>query len=116
CYQINILLIYIFFSMSRRPSKFTLFPSRRSSDLENSNVYLYSIIQLHHSNQRFPSQHLYLFRHHMNTKHLYRRCHVLPQQNHLRSEEHTSELQSRFDIVCRLLLEKKKKKHKKTKE
>src|SRR5699024_11883621 len=26
-----------------------------------------------------------------------------------RSEEHTSELQSRFDIVCRLLLEKKKK-------
>src|SRR6266513_6559455 len=27
---------------------------------------------------------------------------------HLRSEEHTSELQSRFDIVCRLLLEKKK--------
>src|SRR5437868_13124461 len=31
----------------------------------------------------------------------------------LRSEEHTSELQSRFDLVCRLLLEKKKKKTKK---
>src|SRR5699024_11244934 len=29
--------------------------------------------------------------------------------NVLRSEEHTSELQSRFDLVCRLLLEKKKK-------
>src|SRR5699024_12877443 len=29
----------------------------------------------------------------------------------LRSEERTSELQSRFDLVCRLLLEKKKKKH-----
>src|SRR5699024_12067759 len=27
-----------------------------------------------------------------------------------RSEEHTSELQSRFDLVCRLLLEKKNKK------
>src|SRR5699024_11783348 len=27
---------------------------------------------------------------------------------HQRSEEHTSELQSRFDLVCRLLLEKKK--------
>src|SRR5699024_11794439 len=26
----------------------------------------------------------------------------------IRSEEHTSELQSRFDLVCRLLLEKKK--------
>src|SRR2546421_8373272 len=30
-----------------------------------------------------------------------------------RSEEHTSELQSRSDLVCRLLLEKKKKKKKK---
>src|SRR5207249_9269776 len=30
----------------------------------------------------------------------------------MRSEEHTSELQSRFDLVCRLLLEKKKKKNK----
>src|SRR5438132_13689407 len=28
---------------------------------------------------------------------------------HLRSEEHTSELQSHSDLVCRLLLEKKKK-------
>src|SRR6267378_2905284 len=28
-----------------------------------------------------------------------------------RSEEHTSELQSRRDLVCRLLLEKKKKEH-----
>src|SRR5438105_11983701 len=28
----------------------------------------------------------------------------------IRSEEHTSELQSRVDLVCRLLLEKKKKK------
>src|SRR5690349_24150652 len=32
-----------------------------------------------------------------------------------RSEEHTSELQSRRDLVCRLLLEKKKKKKKKQK-
>src|SRR5438105_12151831 len=31
-----------------------------------------------------------------------------------RSEEHTSELQSRVDLVCRLLLEKKKKKKEKT--
>src|SRR5438067_7899677 len=31
----------------------------------------------------------------------------------VRSEEHTSELQSRFDLVCRLLLEKKKKKKRK---
>src|SRR2546422_5298170 len=31
----------------------------------------------------------------------------------VRSEEHTSELQSRLHLVCRLLLEKKKKKKKK---
>src|SRR5699024_6718830 len=30
------------------------------------------------------------------------------QKGDTRSEEHTSELQSRFDLVCRLLLEKKK--------
>src|SRR5699024_12607562 len=34
------------------------------------------------------------------------RAHIIQ----IRSEEHTSELQSRFDLVCRLLLEKKKKK------
>src|SRR5690349_23972019 len=39
------------------------------------------------------------------------------EQQEDRSEEHTSELQSRRDLVCRLLLEKKKKKKKKkTKE
>src|SRR5699024_12178385 len=32
----------------------------------------------------------------------------LAETSRLRSEEHTSELQSRFDLVCRLLLEKKK--------
>src|SRR3712207_6947938 len=31
-----------------------------------------------------------------------------PERQHLRSEEHTSELQSRQYLVCRLLLEKKK--------
>src|SRR5690349_22975955 len=43
----------------------------------------------------------------------HRRAHhdVDPAQG-VRSEEHTSELQSRRDLVCRLLLEKKKKKRK----
>src|SRR5438067_6412894 len=35
----------------------------------------------------------------------------LPELTRSRSEEHTSELQSRFDLVCRLLLEKKKKRN-----
>src|SRR5204862_7796320 len=38
-----------------------------------------------------------------------RRCLALGDQAHGRSEEHMSELQSRRDLVCRLLLEKKKK-------
>src|SRR2546422_8473763 len=33
---------------------------------------------------------------------------VLPSPKNVRSEEHTSELQSRLHLVCRLLLEKKK--------
>src|SRR2546428_6117536 len=38
-------------------------------------------------------------------------CHPSPRSERgPRSEEHTSELQSRSDLVCRLLLEKKKKK------
>src|SRR5699024_11737937 len=37
---------------------------------------------------------------------------LVPRQVQQRSEEHTSELQSRFDLVCRLLLEKKNKKMK----
>src|SRR5438045_5939839 len=36
-------------------------------------------------------------------------AHVLWEEGHLRSEEHTSELQSLRHLVCRLLLEKKKK-------
>src|SRR5690606_41807690 len=38
----------------------------------------------------------------------------IPQLFDTRSEEHTSELQSRENLVCRLLLEKKKKKDKTT--
>src|SRR2546429_6208859 len=37
----------------------------------------------------------------------------LVDENKTRSEEHTSELQSRLHLVCRLLLEKKKKTHRK---
>src|SRR5699024_11966127 len=39
-------------------------------------------------------------------------CKLKQPLNGYRSEEHTSELQSRFDLVCRLLLEKKKKRRK----
>src|SRR5699024_11591236 len=35
----------------------------------------------------------------------------IAKETEVRSEEHTSELQSRFDLVCRLRLEKKKNEH-----
>src|SRR5438874_4705525 len=48
-----------------------------------------------------------------NLAFIYIRGEYLPQtealETAIRSEEHTSELQSRRDLVCRLLLEKKKK-------
>src|SRR5699024_12213422 len=59
------------------------FPTRRSSDLRFHFIVALEEIILH--------------LHHV----------VVTPRNHLRSEEHTSELQSRFDLVCRLLLEKK---------
>src|SRR5579871_6981843 len=75
-----------FFLMIRRPPRSTLFPTRRSSDLPHTECPL-----TYCSGPGPPS----------------------PWAQTLmvaRSEEHTSELQSRRDLVCRLLLEKKKKK------
>src|SRR5699024_11905881 len=72
--------------MILRPPTSTLFPTRRSSDL-------HGLPGLHTERLRSGPH---------NRRH--------DQREHERSEEHTSELQSRFDLVCRLLLEKKKKK------
>src|SRR5699024_11941032 len=42
----------------------------------------------------------------------YEKKRLVSEAQEKRSEEHTSELQSRFDLVCRLLLEKKNHHHK----
>src|SRR2546430_2840912 len=58
----------------------------------------------------------------LNVEGLAFRCLLTSSRTFFRSEEHTSELQSQSNLVCRLLLEKKKKKkyifksHKKIKE
>src|SRR5260370_23412099 len=52
-----------------------------------------------------PSRHRCAFQH-RETQHLH------PASDSGRSEEHTSELQSHLNLVCRLLLEKKKKNNK----
>src|SRR5438874_8853602 len=72
--------------MIRRPPRSTLFPTRRSSDLSARP----------HRRRCDPSPSAR------------RRVVTSPPWRATRSEEHTSELQSRRDLVCRLLLEKKK--------
>src|SRR5438445_5731924 len=82
--------------MIRLPPRSTLFPTRRSSDL----IVLYEILLLF-IGQAAVDNIL------NNGRKFYR-----PEK---RSEEHTSELQSRQYLVCRLLLEKKKTKKKQIK-
>src|SRR5260221_993179 len=82
-----LMFLFFFFLMIRRPPRSTLFPyttlfrSCRQSQLRRSRGRYLS------SDRRALSERIH------------RR----------RSEEHTSELQSHSDLVCRLLLEKKKK-------
>src|SRR5438874_3332952 len=71
-------------------------------------LFFYLIIPLPPRSTLFP--YTTLFRsvlHALNTLLQVRRVLVAGQNRNDRSEEHTSELQSRRDIVCRLLLEKK---------
>src|SRR5690349_23665930 len=90
-----------FFLMIRRPPRSTLFPYTtlfRSRHHRRPERQLRPASQHHHGHRL--GRHVHRGRHH------HRRHPRLPP----RSEEHTSELQSRRDLVCRLLLEKKKKK------
>src|SRR2546421_10202899 len=85
------LIFFFFFLMIRRPPRSTLFPYTTLFRSKDVALRLHAVqpTRLHAAR---PEQHGALW--------------VV-----LRSEEHTSELQSRSDLVCRLLLEKKKKKH-----
>src|SRR5699024_12321303 len=83
---------------SRPPLVLPSFPTRRSSDLQ---LQFCQISILRHVDTENELLKIIL---------IYNRNTILSIVNkyYLRSEEHTSELQSRFDLVCRLLLEKKK--------
>src|SRR5437588_7013134 len=74
--------------MIRRPPRSTLFPY---TTLFRSSLFVHEVLAIS------PLERLHAF---ASLSYLFR------------SEEHTSELQSHSDLVCRLLLEKKKKKRK----
>src|SRR5437868_12340746 len=79
------------------------FPTRRSSDLRrSSNTTITSPGCRRHAGSRSSSRPASA----CTTSPKAWRSDSRPPEK-LRSEEHTSELQSRFDLVCRLLLEKK---------
>src|SRR5438034_6264582 len=84
--------------MLRRPPRSTLFPYTTSSDLLTVDS------SAARARSRFASPSRTSF---SSASSSARRCSGVPSLK--RSEEHTSELQSHSDLVCRLLLEKKKK-------
>src|SRR5436309_8521815 len=81
--------------MIRRPPRSTLFPY--TTLFRSGLIHARLIHRLYHMHPSRPFPEL-----------------CLTDAYDTRSEEHTSELQSRENLVCRLLLEKKKKKKKKT--
>src|SRR5207249_10352834 len=87
--------LYFFLLLTLRPPRSTLFPY----------TTLFRSTRLHQRCARRKRQAALRRAEHRGL----RRAVVLDEGHGVRSEEHTSELQSRFDLVCRLLLEKKKK-------
>src|SRR5207249_12055450 len=83
-------ILFFFFLMIRPPPRSTLFPYTTLFRSRNSPLEVCRVPRLRARNRKVRGS-----------------C-----GSYSRSEEHTSELQSRFDLVCRLLLEKKKKKTK----
>src|SRR2546426_7816741 len=100
-YFVVVVLLFFFFLMIRRPPRSTLFPY---TTLFRSKPRQREILRDRHQEPEIG-------RHHeLNRSRLDAAQRV---ENHLdhhaRSEEHTSELQSPCNLVCRLLLEKKNK-------
>src|SRR5262249_61881720 len=88
--DISLLCASLFFLMIRPPPRSTLFP----------------YTTLFRSQTNFSMLNLSLLTHNEAVKWVLLRMHS--EKDPLRSEEHTSELQSLTNLVCRLLLEKKK--------
>src|SRR2546430_11602768 len=98
--------------MIRRPPRSTLFPYTTLFRSGQSGPTLFATLS--RNCQRISARRSF-FQNTRNfpTRRLPQSCVVLRRQlrTAFRSEEHTSELQSQSNLVCRLLLEKKKKDH-----
>src|SRR5699024_11998964 len=95
-------LSFLFFFRTRPPPRSTLFPY---TTLFRSHVYVGCAQSLARS-RGIPN---HASAHNRSPRGNFRHFAARTIHSPDRSEEHTSELQSRFDLVCRLMLEKKKK-------
>src|SRR2546430_17548075 len=95
--SVALLFFFFFFLMIRRPPRSTLFPY---TTLFRSAASAYSL--------RVSRFSVSLF-HALSARALLKVLSIQLMKYSARSEEHTSELQSQSNLVCRLLLEKKKK-------
>src|SRR5205809_6246295 len=93
--------------MIRRPPRSTLFPYTTLFRSRQSSGDWQSLCATRTRNTSSPSPPCW---------NLLAAARCAARTRHKRSEEHTSELQSRLHLVCRLLLEKKKKQKKKIKK
>src|SRR5260370_4773238 len=94
-------ILLFFFLMIRRPPRSTLFPY---TTLFRSNTRIIEEFRANQGRVGGPWVGIALILlHHIGAKS------GIERDAHPRSEEHTSELQSHLNLVCRLLLEKKKK-------
>src|SRR2546427_7866709 len=96
-YACSLFYFFFFFLMIRRPPRSTLFPY--------TTLFRSGRDGLHARTDRDRGGAVQRARRHPRRVRL--------RDGGARSEEHTSELQSQSNLVCRLLLEKKKKKHNK---
>src|SRR3712207_7203852 len=96
------MVLCVFFLMIRRPPRSTLFPYTTlfRSDSAGRPVRAERVVCVFERNTGSPA-----WRHAEGSDETYE---GRPEVELVRSEEHTSELQSRQYLVCRLLLEKKK--------
>src|SRR3712207_7813832 len=104
-------MIMFFFLMIRRPPRSTLFPYTtlfRSNirSITNPELRYLGILGTKYDRTTLNSKEIYEG---LQTSAQAAGIHLFNVYIPLRSEEHTSELQSRQYLVCRLLLEKKKK-------